>query len=1000
MIEIEFFPYEHIVKDNFRGRNTTEIHLWALNRNSDTCLLRVQDYYPSCYIELPDLNIEWNSHNAIPISNWIKTKMSEDIISISETERRPLYYYNEHTSLFLFVQFKSSGALNRFKHICCRKNFIKGIGEVQKIDIWEDKIVLDLKLFVEMECEYASWISAIAEVSIKDKVSNDGVLEYILKWESMKRIALEECLSWKLTFRKLSFDIECYTDNHKAIPNPLEPNHIVTMISCIYDPGNGILEKYAIVTGICKNIDGANIIIVNDEESLMKEFCSLIQKLNPNIILGYNIYSFDYPYINTRHLTRMRDWPVMGMLLDEPSTLKGRQWSSRALVGNNISYLQMDGRISIDIFPLIRRDYKLHKYSLDFVSKHFLQRGKHDISPQEMFIIHEKMMSAIESKDLNRIDKISEEVSKVVSYCLEDSILVNDLFDTLKLLPNLMAYSNTMYISMLNVVTQGQQIRCLSQLYNIAKKHDYVLNRRPDSDTKAAGGYVGEPVATIHDNIIVVDFASMYPSIIMAYNLCYTTMLREKPLIRPNIKIIEKDIFKEDKSDLKEADWYGAFLCEQEEDNNIEVKDETIPGYEEDSDDEEEKAKTIMKQYIHRFVKKDVKVGLVPLLVGNLIDKRAEVRKQLKTEKDPTNRIQLDAKQLALKVSANSIYGVTGLQNGLIALIEMTMTVTSIGRNLITTVNSYCENKYKAKIVYNDTDSSMIDFGITDPSKCHEMGKIIEKEISGTKDAPGLFPPPLRVEFEKAIRLFTIKKKKYAYYSILEDGSLKTSKSGEIELGVKGIILARRDNPQFLRDTYEKILRNIMNKNDLKSSMDLLLSTVSSLLKGNIPLAKLEIVRQLGSNYKSDNFYMNVFAMELAKIEYPVKPGDRLGYVILRNGEEKLGKKMKLTELVELKPRIPIRNKNYDEIDYIYYLDHIMINAMDQLISLGHYKDLEPIKSKGYQPPGTAKLRSITHPIALISKLITDVLKGKNYNNSHLKTLPEQISSYIGELIN
>jgi DNA polymerase delta subunit 1 len=228
----------------------------------------------------------------------------------------------------------------------------------------------------------------------------------------------------------------------------------------------------------------------------------------------------------------------VGRLLDRPgpSKLESKTWKSRGNGSCSIAFLPMEGRISIDIFPLIKRDHKLSTYTLDAVSRNFLGRGKHDVKPVEMFRIYESMVAAAAPTPAPtptsapapapaprpNIEAAMNDVWRVVDYCFEDALLVGDLFDKLLIWFDLTSFSAEMGVTIVEVVTRGQQIRCQAMLYDLASRSGYVMTKRCVDTIHAAGGHVGNPQPGLYDNIIVVDFASMYPSIIRAFNLCYS----------------------------------------------------------------------------------------------------------------------------------------------------------------------------------------------------------------------------------------------------------------------------------------------------------------------------------------------------------------------------------------------------------------------------------------------------------------------------------------------
>ena len=112
-------------------------------------------------------------------------------------------------------------------------------------------------------------------------------------------------------------------------------------------------------------------------------------------------------------------------------------------------------------------------------------------------------------------------------------------------------------------------------------------------------GYYKDPIATL-------DFASLYPSIMMAHNLCYSTLVPSK----------------------REAEKYG--------------------------DDVE------LTPHGDYFIKREKKKGILPIILEELISARKQAKKELKEATDPFVKAVLDGRQLALKISANSVYGFTG----------------------------------------------------------------------------------------------------------------------------------------------------------------------------------------------------------------------------------------------------------------------------------------------------------------------------------------------------
>jgi hypothetical protein len=203
--------------------------------------------------------------------------------------------------------------------------------------------------------------------------------------------------------------------------------------------------------------------------------------------------------------------------------------------------------------------------------------------------------------------------------------------------------SNIVGVTIVEIFTRGQQVRCLSQLYDLAHKEGFVLDSRTAPSYKFSGGYVFEPIPGLYDNIICLDFSSLYPSIIRAYNICYTTLVPPELMDRvpdEDCNIIEFDqeepLIEGPKAtgDEEVVDFFDG--CEGEDQ---EEKDKEI--FKEIGKKKKKEVKTVLKHYRFKFYKK--KEGLLPRLEGKLIAERKAVRRleaQTKREVKPLEKTE------------------------------------------------------------------------------------------------------------------------------------------------------------------------------------------------------------------------------------------------------------------------------------------------------------------------------------------------------------------------
>lgn len=713
METLQIHAYDWIIKDKFGDNDQTTIDCWALDNESNPYLVQIVNFPVFCVIELPLYNsnnrpLKWNAECAQHVVTRINSLLHEEnkILKCNLSHHQTLYYYQGgRLTPFIRVFFKNLAAMRACKWKL--DNVIYTDLGLLKLNMYEDDIDVVRKLLTNKECEYSAWFQIKATLVQEELKISTIEREYLGNWTTMKLIEYDVCKDWETRPGILSWDIECYTDNHLAMPNKLHDKHVAYMISALYKryKMHDTLKRYGIIIGDCNQIpkeklDHCTIIKVNDECELVEAFGAIINETDPEILAGYNIFIFDYPYLDHRIVRNVHHWPKMSRIINEIPTIRPNGWKN-----DGISYLQISGRISVDMYPVIKRDYNLDTYTLDAVSNHFLQKGKCPVSPIEMFTYFEDMEKAVKNLKMDNneehreaFNKALDKTTEVMEYCIRDSELVLELMEHIDVWAGLLELSNIFGVTIVDIFTKGQQVRCVSQLYNLAVKHNYVINKRGLGVFHYKGGKVQDPIPGLHENIICLDFRSLYPSIMQAYNICYTTLVAKEHM----------HLVPDDQCHVIE------FIQDEEEEGGVDNGKEDFDS-KKDRDVEEEdpivfkknkkKVKKInLVHYKFKFYKN--KQGVLPLLVKNLVAKRNEVRAQQKKEKNPHVRMVLEKRQLALKLSANSFYGFLAVrEGGKLPCIEAAMSITAKGRELITHVSEHLQKKYSAVVVSGDTDS-------------------------------------------------------------------------------------------------------------------------------------------------------------------------------------------------------------------------------------------------------------------------------------------------------
>ena len=600
-------------------------------------------------------------------------------------------------------------------------------------------------------------------------------------------------------FRTGSFDIECFSESG-AFPQPTKKEDLVFQIAVTrQDYGHPGLMQKGLSIGPCQQALTSEF---DNEKDLLIGFKNLVKKWDLDIITGWNVFGFDFEYIMRRYegdWKFMQEFSAFGRFKDERgrSKLTEKNLSSSALGDNKLKMLPMSGRFVFDMMQLVKRELNLDSYSLNNVSKDLLGDKKIDMPPMEIF-------DRWRRQDAKEIGEVSE-------YCIKDTILPIHIMDKLKTIPNLIEMAKATWVPLSFLTERGQQIKVFSLMVKTATDHKYciptIYSKRDQNDEeeqeKFQGATVLEPKkGAYYEPIVALDFASLYPSIMRAHNLCYSTYVFDKANINKN-------------------------FYEYEE---FEIQGEK-----------------------HYFVSKrkgeEEKVfALLPKILADLKNFRSQAKKDMARTKGTPLEAVFNGKQLAYKVVMNSVYGFTGVSKGMLGLKAIASAVTCRGRQMIDETKATVEGNFEgSEVVYGDTDSVMVKFKL-DESLTTEQ-KITEAWRLGEKAAAMcVFPPPNELELEKVYMPYILySKKRYAAKMWVQN------KKGEMELekvDIKGLQVIRRDQSPFNRKVGKQILNILLESNDSAPALEYVMEKGKELLEGKVPNEMLLETRSL----KDDGF--------------------------------------------------------------------------------------------------------------------------------------------------
>ena len=224
--------------------------------------------------------------------------------------------------------------------------------------------------------------------------------------------------------------------------------------------------------------------------------------------------------------------------------------------------------------------------------------------------------------------------------------------------------------------------------------------------------------------------------------------------------------------------------------------------------------------------------------------------------------------QLALKVSANSVYGFTGASVGQLPCLPIASSTTSYGRQLLEKTKEFVEKKYTiangykhdAQVVYGDTDSVMVKFGTKSVEETFPLA------IEAADECSKIFPSPILLEFEKVYFPYLLmNKKRYA-------GLMWTKSDKYDKMDTKGLETVRRDNCALVREVIQTSLDKILIEQDVPGAINYVKTQISDLLQNKMDISRLVITKSLnkGAEYalgiggKKEDYKVKQAHVELA----------------------------------------------------------------------------------------------------------------------------------------
>lgn len=442
-----------------------------------------------------------------------------------------------------------------------------------------------------------------------------GLLRYVREGRIIKNIVSCELQNMP-SLSSLALDIETYN----PMGAPRENKDPIIMISYATGDSKGVLTY--------KENHKSYLETHKSENKMIERLSDIVKAKDPDILFGYNSGNFDLPYLQAR-----------ADVLDAHFSVGRTEKKLRKLKKGMVTGMRVDGRIHVDVYPAARFFgfiglIKAQQFTLEQVYNEVMGKKKLMVRRRDIWQIW----------DNNQLDELAE-------YSLMDAEATYEL--GMHFLPLQMELAGLAKIPLFEAVlsTSGQMVESIL-MYNATRRNE-VIPARPSAalvserlESPIEGAYVKMPEPGIYENIAVLDFRGLYPSIIVSYNIDPVSFALAR-------NADEKDCF---------VSPTGA-----------------------------------------RFVKSPC--GLIPTVVDWLIDYRVKIKNNLKSGGRSSEKYrELSARSLAVKICTNTVYGYLGFARSRWYLREAAESTTAWGRKHILDAMGKAE-RAGFRVLYMDTDS-------------------------------------------------------------------------------------------------------------------------------------------------------------------------------------------------------------------------------------------------------------------------------------------------------
>ncbi|KAI0825134.1 hypothetical protein BC628DRAFT_1321043 [Trametes gibbosa] len=621
---------------------------------------------------------------------------------------------------------------------------------------------------------------------------------------------------------------------------------------------------------------------VDNELDLFNRLIDIVLELDPDIVSGWEVQAASWGYLAARGRTYGLD--VGEQISRAPARHMGGgadQWGLKTT-----STFKVVGRHVLNVWRIMRSEHNFSIYTFENVVFQILRRRTPWYSPQTLTNWHQS--------------PVPEHSDRLLRYFARRTSMVLEILDVAEVVTKNAEFARVFGVDFFSVLSRGSQFKVESFMFRIAKPESFLLLSPSKQDVGKQNAaecmpLIMEPLSAFYNSpLVVLDFQSLYPSIMIAYNYCYSTCLGRVTDFKGQYKF--------GVTDLRQPAGRLEFLQD-----HINVAPNGM-----------------------MYVKETVRRGLLGRMLTELLDTRVMVKQAMKGAKDDKAlRRILDARQLGLKFIANVTYGYTSATfSGRMPAVEIADSIVQSGRETLekaVRIINYTK-KWGAKVVYGDTDSLFIYL----PGKTKDQAFRIGQDMADS--ITKMNPAPVKLKFEKVyLPCVLMAKKRYVGFKF------ENPDDKEPTFDAKGIETVRRDGIPAQQKMTETCLKILFRTQDLSQVKDYCCRTWARILENKVSIQDFIFAKEVKmGTYRHVEHPVplppppGVTVAARRMLEDPndePQYGERIPYVVVRGepGSRLVDRATAPHELFR---------DSHKRLDASYYISRVLIPPLERIFNL------------------------------------------------------------------